>query len=157
VRLTWLSLRFTNVAGDVHGLAPLVQLTGLLLDHTKVTGQAEALAPLVRLRHLWLGDTAVAGCDAFCEVGGPFHKLEYGPKTPLTAYITYHYERFKADNPTATNTKIISLIGQEWRTLSDSEKQHFEEGTVATDPATVRARVATRCYRDRDYGDCHCS
>jgi hypothetical protein len=51
----------------------------------------------------------------------------------------------KKKNKKATNTEIISLIGQEWRALSDSEKQRFEEGAVADKvrPAAVRARDPT--------------
>jgi hypothetical protein len=47
----------------------------------------------------------------------------------------------KKKNEKATNTEIISLIGQEWRALSDSEKQRFEQGAVAD---KVRTATVTR-------------
>lgn len=48
------------------------------------------------------------------------------PIQPLTAYILFTVdsrEQVKADNRKATNTEIISLIGQKWRALPDSEKK----------------------------------
>ena len=63
VWLTYLSLGWTKMAGDVKGpLAPLVQLTYLRLNvNTNMTGDIKDLAPLVQLTTLDLSYTAVAG------------------------------------------------------------------------------------------------
>jgi structure-specific recognition protein 1 len=78
-------------------------------------------------------------------------KLEYGPKKPLTAYILFMVdsrEDIKKKNKKASSTEIVSLIGQKWRGLSDSEKARFEEGAVADKvrPAAVRARDPTATH-----------
>eukprot|EP01052_Picozoa_sp_SAG31_P026449 SAG31_NODE_2396_length_5784_cov_15.942656_3_plen_216_part_00 len=57
-----------------------------------------------------------------------------GPKKPLTPYIIFMMESrepIKASNPGASNTQIISLIGQTWRNLSDGDKQGYNDGAVA--------------------------
>ena len=53
--------------GDVKGLAPLVQLTNVELFNTKVTWQATALAPLVHLSVIQLESTVVAGFHTQCD------------------------------------------------------------------------------------------
>lgn len=60
--------------------------------------------------------------------------LAAGPKKPLTPYIIFMMESrepIKASNPGASNTEIISLIGQTWRNLSDADKQRYTDGAVA--------------------------
>ena len=61
-------------------------------------------------------------------------RLGTGPKKPLTPYIIFMMESrepIKASNPGASNTEIISLIGQTWRNLSEGDKQRYNDGAVA--------------------------
>jgi hypothetical protein len=74
VKLKYLDLGYTKVAGDVKSLALLIKLRVLSLGGTKVGGQAHTLASLVDLSYLYLGNTSVAGCSAFCATGGSFYK-----------------------------------------------------------------------------------
>ena len=84
-------------------------------------------------------------------------KLEYGPKKPLTAYILFMVdsrEDIKKKNKKASSTEIVSLIGQKWRGLSDSEKARFEEGAVADKvrPAAVHAHDPTKTHASEANG-----
>ena len=60
----------------------------------------------------------------------------------------------KKKNKKATNTEIISMIGQKWRDLSDREKKRFEEGAVADKvrPAAVHAHDPTKTHASEASG-----
>ena len=53
------------MAGDVKGLAPLINLTTLGLNSTKVEGNVKGLAPLINLTELVLEDTNVEGAGDY--------------------------------------------------------------------------------------------
>ena len=53
------------MAGDVKGLAPLINLTELRLYNTNVEGDVKGLAPLINLTYLDLRHTKVEGADNY--------------------------------------------------------------------------------------------
>ena len=57
--------RQRRVAGDVKGLAPLINLTELDLSGTKVEGNVKDLAPLINLTVLGLDYTNVEGAGFY--------------------------------------------------------------------------------------------
>ncbi|KAI8074799.1 high mobility group box domain-containing protein, partial [Gongronella butleri] len=55
------------------------------------------------------------------------------PKRPLSAYMFYSMmvrEKVKNDNPDATFGQIGNLIGEQWKALSDAEKQYYVDRSV---------------------------
>ena len=51
------------------------------------------------------------------------------PKRALSAWIIYTNElrpKFKADNPEKSTTELTTLMSQEWRNMSDSDKKKYE-------------------------------
>ena len=61
LKLKYLDLSETNVAGDVKALGNAVELIYLLLSNTKVEGDIEALHNLTKLERLHLENTNVSG------------------------------------------------------------------------------------------------
>ena len=66
------------------------------------------------------------------------------PKRPLTAYFLFAAERrarIKAANPTITSaSKIAELIGKEWATLSQEQKQPYERDSKLLKEAYQKAK-----------------
>ena len=59
---------------------------------------------------------------------------EAEPKKPLSAYIIYtneHRQRVKEENPEATVTELITMLGAGWKALSDEERAEFEQKAEA--------------------------
>ncbi len=52
------------------------------------------------------------------------------PKRALSAWIIYTNEqrpKFKADNPEKSTTELTTLMSQEWRNMTDSDKKKYED------------------------------
>ena len=52
------------------------------------------------------------------------------PKRALSAWIIYTNEqrpKFKANNPEKSTTELTTLMSQEWRNMTDSDKKKYED------------------------------
>ena len=52
------------------------------------------------------------------------------PKRALSAWIIYTNEqrpKFKADNPEKSTTELTTLMSQEWRNMTDTDKKKYED------------------------------
>ena len=79
------------------------------------------------------------------DVDNPGSCMDRRSRSPLTSSSWWTPVRKSRKNRRASNTELISLIGQKWRDLSDSEKARFQEGAVAgkVRPGAVHARDPT--------------
>ena len=65
------------------------------------------------------------------------------PRKPLSAYIIYgneHRVRVREANPDATVTELVSLLGAEWKALTEEQRQVYEEKAEAD-----KARYDAEC------------
>ncbi|WP_329028072.1 non-histone chromosomal protein 6 [Streptomyces sp. NBC_00690] len=80
-------------------------------------------------------------------------KDPHAPKRALSAYMFYsqdHRERVKQANPDASFSETGRILGNEWRSLSDTDRRPYEE-RAARDKS--RADAEMEAYEARHADD----
>jgi len=75
------------------------------------------------------------------------------PKRALSAWIIYTNEqrpKFKADNPEKSTTELTTLMSQEWRNMTDSDKKKYEDLAVVDKERYMKEKDEFKSNSDND-------
>ena len=75
------------------------------------------------------------------------------PKRALSAWIIYTNEqrpKFKANNPEKSTTELTTLMSQEWRNMTDSDKKKYEDLAVVDKERYMKEKEEFESNSDND-------